>query len=55
MYEVRDAGADGWARTTLPGLPEIGVVDVWRLDVEEAESNGDLLANAQDPLNAVRR
>jgi prolyl oligopeptidase len=42
---------EGWARSTLPGLPEIGVVDVWRLDFEEAESNGDLLANVQDPLN----
>ena len=38
------------AATRLPGLPEIGVVDVWRLDAEEAESNGDLLANVQDPL-----
>jgi prolyl oligopeptidase len=33
----------------LQGLPEIGVVDVWRLDRHEAESNGDLLANVQDP------
>ena len=32
------------------GLPEIGVVDVWRLDRHEAESNGDMLANVQDPL-----
>ena len=29
---------------------EIGVVDVWRLDVQESESNGDLNANIQDPL-----
>jgi prolyl oligopeptidase len=43
--------ASGWARHRLPELPEIGVVDVWRLDSDEAESNGDLLANAQDPLN----
>jgi prolyl oligopeptidase len=43
--------ASGWARHRLPDLPEIGVVDVWRLDSDEAESNGDLLANAQDPLN----
>ena len=34
----------------LQGLPEIGVVDVWRLDRHESESNGDLLANVQDPL-----
>jgi prolyl oligopeptidase len=50
VYEVL-APASGWARSSLPGLPKIGVVDVWRLDAEEAESNGDLLVNAQDPLN----
>ena len=36
----------------LRGLPDIGVVDVWRLDRHEAESNGDLLANVQDPLTS---
>jgi prolyl oligopeptidase len=50
VYEVVTPD-NGWARSTLPGLPNIGVVDVWRLDFEEAESNGDLLANTQDPLN----
>jgi prolyl oligopeptidase len=49
-FEVLTPSATGWARTALPGLPEIGVVDVWRLDTEESESNGDLLANVQDPL-----
>jgi prolyl oligopeptidase len=49
-YEVITP-ASGWTRSRLPGLPEIGVVDVWRLDAEEAESNGDLLATTQDPLN----
>jgi prolyl oligopeptidase len=34
----------------LPGLPGIGVVDVWTLDRHPSESNGDLLANVQDPL-----
>src|SRR5260370_8689448 len=33
-------------------MPEIGVVDVWRLDTEEEDSNGDLLANIQDPLTS---
>ena len=50
VFEVLTPSATGWARTGLPGLPEIGVVDVWRLDTEESESNGDLLANVQDPL-----
>ena len=39
-----------WARTQLPGLPEIGVVHVWRFDTEEVESNGDLLAVVESPL-----
>jgi prolyl oligopeptidase len=50
VFEVLTPSATGWARTGLPGLPKIGVVDVWRLDTEESESNGDLLANVQDPL-----
>jgi prolyl oligopeptidase len=50
VFEVVSPSTTGWARTGLPGLPEIGVVDVWRLDREESESNGDLLANLQDPL-----
>jgi prolyl oligopeptidase len=50
VYEVWTPAADGWSLTKLPGLPEIGVVDLWRLDAEEAESNGDLLANIQDPV-----
>ncbi len=50
VFEVCTPSASGWTRANLPGLPEIGVVDVWRLDADEAESNGDLLANVQDPL-----
>jgi prolyl oligopeptidase len=50
VFEAWTPSANGWSRATLPGLPEIGVVDVWRLDSDEAESNGDLLANIQDPL-----
>jgi prolyl oligopeptidase len=50
VFEVLTPSAEGWARAGLPGMPEIGVVDVWRLDTEEAESDGDLLANIQDPL-----
>lgn len=50
MFEVLTPSAQGWARSKLPGLPEIGVVNVWRFDLEESESNGDLLANTQDPI-----
>ncbi len=50
VFEVWTPSAGGWSRAGLPGLPAIGVVDVWRLDTEEEDSNGDLLANIQDPL-----
>ncbi len=50
VFEVLTPSSSGWVKSKLPGLPEIGVVNVWRLDMEEAEGNGDLLANAQDPI-----
>jgi prolyl oligopeptidase len=40
----------GWSRERITGLPDIGVANVWSLDVRTEESNGDLLASAQDPL-----
>lgn len=49
VFELFDP-SKRWARSTLTGLPEIGVAHVWRFDVEEGESNGDLLANVQDPV-----
>ncbi len=50
VFEICTPSANGWDRETLQGLPGIGVVDVWRFDSHESESNGDLLANVQDPL-----
>lgn len=50
VFEILTPAAGAWTRGSLPGLPAIGVVDVWRLDNTESESNGDLLANSQDPL-----
>lgn len=49
-FEICTPSAAGWSRETLAGLPQIGVVDVWSLDRHPSESNGDLLANVQDPL-----
>jgi prolyl oligopeptidase len=40
----------GWSPAPVAGLPQFGVADVWPLDVRKEESNGDLLAGAQDPL-----
>jgi prolyl oligopeptidase len=50
VFEVWTPSTDGWTCASLPGLPKIGTIDVWRLDVYEGEDNGDLLANIQDPL-----
>ena len=50
VFEVYTPSSNGWTGDRLRGIPEIGVVDVWRLDRHESESNGDLLANVQDPL-----
>jgi prolyl oligopeptidase len=50
VFEAWTPSADGWTRAGIPGLPEIGAVDVWRFDAEESESNGDLLATIQDPV-----
>ncbi|WP_426421491.1 prolyl oligopeptidase family serine peptidase [Bradyrhizobium genosp. A] len=50
VFDICTPSPAGWSRETLRGLPEIGVVDVWRFDHYDSESNGDLLANVQDPL-----
>jgi prolyl oligopeptidase len=50
VFELCTPSDAGWTRETLQGLPAIGVADVWRVDDHESESNGDLLANVQDPL-----
>jgi prolyl oligopeptidase len=50
MFEVLTPSGEGWARVELPIGPNNSVANVWRFDAEEAESNGDLLANVQDPI-----
>jgi prolyl oligopeptidase len=40
----------GWSRERITGLPDVGVANVWPLDIRSEESNGDLLASAQDPV-----
>jgi prolyl oligopeptidase len=53
-FEVLAPSADGWAHSELSITPKNSVADVWRLDAEDAESNGDLLANVQDPITPPR-
>jgi prolyl oligopeptidase len=39
-----------WTVRTLAGLPPIGTVHAWQLDTESKESDGAMLAMAEDPL-----
>lgn len=50
VFNVMTPTDEGWSQTVLPGLPEIGVVNVSRLDLDVTEGNGELLVNAQDPI-----
>jgi prolyl oligopeptidase len=50
VFEVLTPSNDGWARKRIAGLPDIGSIHVWPLDNQTEESNGDLLALANDPL-----
>ncbi len=50
VFEALTPSETGWSRESIRGLPDIGVANVWSLDVRTEESNGDLLASAQDPL-----
>ena len=50
VFKVMTPSDEGWSQTVLPGLPEIGVVTVSRLDLDVTEGNGELLVNAQDPI-----
>lgn len=47
-YQAHDPQTE--RSSALPGLPTIGTVQAWPLDVEEVERDGTLLAAAQDPL-----
>ncbi len=51
VFEILTPVPDAkWPRSRVPGLPEIGVVQVRGFDLEPSESNGDLMATVADPL-----
>jgi len=50
VFEVMTPSDGEWSREVLTGLPDLGTAHVWPLDVHPEESNGDLLAAAQDQL-----
>ena len=51
-YRVITPGS--WTEAALPGLPEIGTVSAWPIDVEDEEQDGTLLGAVQDPLTPAR-
>ena len=50
VFEVWTPSADEWTHDNISGLPDLGTVSVWPFDIQPEESNGDLLALAQDPV-----
>ena len=50
VFEVLTPSLDAWLRRRLTGLPDLGTTHVWPFDIIPEESNGDLLAHAQDAL-----
>ncbi|MGB7918298.1 MAG: prolyl oligopeptidase family serine peptidase [Rhodomicrobium sp.] len=49
-FEVLLPSPQGWTSLPIADLPEATIISLWPLDVENAESNGDLLLGYQDPL-----
>ncbi len=49
-FDVFTPSTNGWEKSALQGVPQVGVVSIGRLDTEESESNGDLLMTSEDPL-----
>jgi prolyl oligopeptidase len=49
-FEAHVPSPEGWTLLPMPRLPEATILSLWPLDVEDQESNGDLLLHYQDPL-----
>ena len=50
VFEVLTPADGTWSRERIAGLPDLGTAYVWPFDHQPDESNGDLLAGAQDPI-----
>jgi prolyl oligopeptidase len=50
VFEIRTPSDGEWSRDIVSGLPDLGTAHAWPLDIQHEESNGDLLAMAQDCL-----
>jgi prolyl oligopeptidase len=49
-FDVHTPSVEGWIKRPLLGVAKTGVVSIGTLDLEAAESNGDLLVTSEDPL-----
>jgi prolyl oligopeptidase len=50
VFEMLTPSDGQWSREVVTGLPDLGTAHVWPIDLYREESNGDMLAAAQDPL-----
>jgi len=50
VFEAFTPSAGGWSHESILGLPDLGTVYAWPFDKHPEESNGDLLAAAEDPV-----
>jgi prolyl oligopeptidase len=50
VFEAWTPGEAAWSCERIEGLPKLRTVDLWALDREAHESDGTLLASAQDPV-----
>ncbi|WP_050596676.1 prolyl oligopeptidase family serine peptidase [Mesorhizobium ciceri] len=49
-FEMFTPGAQEWTRHALDAVPGEGTVDLWSLDAERHETNGEVLILAEDPI-----
>lgn len=54
VFERHQPRENGWSRSELQGLPQIGVVNVWSLDAERSGDGTELLASAEDTITPPR-
>jgi prolyl oligopeptidase len=49
VFELLTPAPGAWNREPVKGLPEVSTINLWPLDLDVEESNGDLLGLIQDP------
>lgn len=52
VFESLTPSAEGWSRTIIEGIPEIGVASIGPLDIDPGESDGSLIATVESPIVA---